>query len=99
MTAPQVAFELDYWLAVREGHQERYRAMLAMWGFKGAPSALEVGTGPYSGMLPLVKAERKVGIDPLYPQYADLGLFKPLPGIAYLPVAVEDYPYEEQFDA
>ena len=86
----KIDFELEYWLtADRAGHERRYRAILDMWGLTEADSILEIGTGPFSGVLPYVKARRKVGVDPLYRTYQEFGLFRADKGIEYAGVEFE----------
>lgn len=75
MTDAKTEFELDYWRqAKRAEHDARQRKILDLWDFAGAPSVLEIGTGPWGGCLPFVQAATKVGLDPLYAQYERDGL-------------------------
>jgi SAM-dependent methyltransferase len=75
LSPKQIAYELDYWRQTdRAKSDARQRKILQLWGFSGAPSVLEIGTGPWGGSLPFVKAERMVGLDLMFEDYAETGL-------------------------
>lgn len=75
MTPQQSEYELDYWRKTdRAKNDARQLKILNLWGFTGADSVLEVGTGPWGGCLPFVEANRKIGTDPLYMEYAEAKL-------------------------
>lgn len=94
----KTTFELDYWRQVRTGHEARYRAILEHWGVSSADAVLEIGTGPLGGVLPYIEAKRKVGLDPLYPQYAMAGELKGYEDVQYISRSVETFDCSEQFD-
>jgi cyclopropane fatty-acyl-phospholipid synthase-like methyltransferase len=59
---------------------------------------LEIGTGPFGGVLPLIQAVRKVGIDPLCSEYRKLKTLEELPGIEYVEAYFEEWRTEDRFD-
>lgn len=92
-------YELDYWRKVRTGHEERYRAILELWGLGSTDSVLEIGTGPIYGCLPYITARLKVGIDPLYSEYFDAGLLARPCNLYRLPCRIEAFSWPERFSA
>ena len=59
---------------------------------------LEIGTGPFGGVLPLICASRKVGIDPLCSEYRKLGTLKEAPGVEYVEAYFEEWQTGDRFD-
>lgn len=91
-------YELNYWVGTESlKHLKKYPMYLERWGYRYHRKVLDVGTGPYSGFLPFIEAEEKVGLDPLYPRYGEAGIFLRYPGIEYLPMRLEDLPTPGQF--
>jgi 2-polyprenyl-3-methyl-5-hydroxy-6-metoxy-1,4-benzoquinol methylase len=62
-------------------------------------SVLEIGTGPHWGMLPLIAADLRVGIDPLYEYYEALGILSPRGDIRYFAETFEAWDTGDTFDA
>jgi cyclopropane fatty-acyl-phospholipid synthase-like methyltransferase len=92
--------ELAYWRnASRAESDARQRKILELWGFAGAQSVLEIGTGPWGGCLPFVEAECKAGIDPLYDEYARAGLLDMHPAIWRCLQPIEMIEFRAEFDA
>ena len=91
MTAKD-AYELEYWKSTDPiKHLRKYEMYLERWKFwHSHRKVIEIGTGPYSGFLPFVTAEHKVGVDPLYDAYKQAGIFLRYPGIQYRCSGLED---------
>lgn len=92
--------ELKYWLtgdvAKERAMQPRY---LEAFGFSGpVESVLEIGTGPFFGMLPLIESPRKVGVDPLYQAYYDTSILDDQPAIERVGEPFESWHTDERFD-
>jgi len=103
--------ELAYWKKITGTNYATYheaRLGYYLWQFGNCnmpKSVLEIGTGPFGGVLPQVGAAapyipmRLLGIDPLYSAYEKAGLLKRWPGIEYLEGYFEDFQTDERFDA
>lgn len=97
--------ELHYW--THSEHNEYHRAKLAMylWAFghyNNPQSVLEIGCGPFGGVLPLIhRAPHRVGIDPLVEEYRKAGFLPTIPGVTFLAAHFESWnnPGNERFDA
>lgn len=63
------------------------------------PRALEIGTGPKLGMLSIINADMKVGVDPLYDAYLADGLMVRDHGMALFSEPFEDWGTAEKFEA
>ncbi|OFX13196.1 MAG: hypothetical protein A2Z18_11040 [Armatimonadetes bacterium RBG_16_58_9] len=101
LSEQQIQYELDYWLeSTREQNDARQKRLLDLWGFRGAPSVLEIGTGPYGGCLPQIESGDKVAADPLFLQFEAAGLYvRSLDWVA-LPICIEAMEkWPEQCDA
>ena len=104
--------ELNYWRNASPQLIEEERGRLSIYlrafglpKYNGASTAvadvksiLEIGVGPLGGVLPLLPARRKVGIDPLFSAYREIGLFKEQPGIEYVESYFEQWCTEERFE-
>lgn len=81
--------ELVYWVTANMAeHRAKLLQYIGAWAIgAGWPTefgnVLEIGTGPTGGFLPLIKAERKVGYDPMHKIYCDLEMLIPVIGIEY----------------
>jgi hypothetical protein len=62
-------------------------------------SILEVGTGPCWGVLPYLKADRIVGVDPLYRAYEALGILEDRGEIQYYSEAFDRWDTNDKFSA
>lgn len=81
MTLQILDYELNYWKLTYTKHQaEKYLSYLREWGINPghifADGVLEVGTGPFMGILPFIGAGFKVGMDPNYANFEQLGMLK-----------------------
>jgi SAM-dependent methyltransferase len=82
--------------------QDRY--MVAFGCLEGLPvatgSVLEIGTGPYWGMLPNIAASLRIAIDPLIDAFCQLGLLEERGDIRYYSEPFEQWDASEYlFDA
>lgn len=95
--------ELQYWQnADLAHHRAKMSLYLWAWGcYKGCPdSALDIACGPLGGVLPLlVRARRRVGVDPLCDEYRAAGILQADPGIEYVSAHFEEWNTEERFNA
>jgi len=87
-------FELEWWhtAEAKRGAATRQRriALLKLFKISGNMGAvLEAGTGPTGGILPALAAHRKVGLDPLYWEYAESALLQYYPDIEYVVGCIE----------
>lgn len=98
MTPAKTDYELDYWKQVnRAEHDRRQQAILELWEFRAADRVLEIGTGPWGGCLPFVKAKAKIAVDPLAVTYASM--FGPLAtDLKWICLPVEQLRYSVIFD-
>lgn len=64
-----------------------------------AGSILEVGTGPWWGLLPHIRADKKTGVDPLYPAFDAVSVLADRDGIQAVGEPFEHWETNEQFDA
>ncbi|MHC4396276.1 MAG: methyltransferase domain-containing protein [Planctomycetota bacterium] len=81
-------YELEYWKKTGTGigadKNIRYLE------YFGAPkeykekTVVEIGPGPFGGVLPFLNAKRRIAVEPLYDQYVSEGLWKPGPEIKVL---------------
>ena len=74
--------EINYWLKatpeILQEELDRLRLMETLFPLpESAASVLEIGVGPQGGLLPFIDSPRKVGIDPLFSKYAELGFVQP----------------------
>lgn len=94
--------EIQYWKqADLECHRAKMSIYLWAFGFYGMPeSILEIACGPLGGILPLlIRAKRRVGIDPLCDEYRACGLMSDAPGVEYISAHYEEWATDEKFDA
>ena len=92
--------ELAYWLRTDpEIHLAKSRMYLDRWGYEDVDSVLEIGTGPFSGFGPFIKANRKLGLDPLLNAYRTGGVFRMCEDMQYSDAYFEDFETDERFDA
>lgn len=97
--------ELKYWLrltaeeaAEERAMSQRYLAALRIPRDMDG-QVLEIGTGPLWGLLPYLTAERRCGIDPLYPAYYAAGILEERRGIFQVDECFERWDTNETFDA
>jgi hypothetical protein len=95
--------ELKYWLAYAdmEDHRNKIRLYCEAFGVSDldVESVLEVGPGPLLGILPHIKADVKVGIDPLFHAYEAVSLMPPDSGFQLFSVPFETWDTGRRFDA
>lgn len=96
-------YEMSYW---RKVHNEEVPSPLseykglADWFEVRGNSLLEIGAGAFGGLLPMLEAERKVAVDPLYDKLSEEGLLTGiLHNIELVPLEFEEYETEEKFEA
>lgn len=81
--------ELNYWLtADMKEHRAKLLQYVGAWSLgagwpKEFGTVLEIGTGPTGGILPLINAKRKIGVDPMHQIYCDLELLTPDKSVEY----------------
>jgi len=92
-------YELEFWKATHTSsqHMVAYNWILNFWGLKETKSILEIGTGPLSGILPLISSEFKVGVDPLYETFIREDLFFRHLDIHYIQGQVETIAFNYLF--
>jgi hypothetical protein len=96
------AHEIRYWRGCSpETLQEETDRLQLMRGLFPLPdeaaSVLEIGVGPQGGLLPFVKSRRKVGVDPLFSAYAQLGFTRPI-GVECVEAYFEAWESSETFE-
>lgn len=94
--------ELQFWKqADKAYHKAKLYQYLEAWGVPlsvNLGSVLEIGTGMQSGFLGIITANRKIGIDPLYGKFRELGLMEEYPGIQYVTGYFDEWDVDEKFD-
>ncbi len=96
--------ELKYWLTCdRHNGELALRAKyLEVFGLDKADltgkEILEVGTGPFWGLLPMLDCAKKVGVDCLYDAYHYLNLLDERDGILMVAEPFEHWETNDQFD-
>lgn len=94
--------ELQYWKTdgVRTKTKKTYEKYLEVLRYDdSAKSVLEIGPGPFLGILPLVSAERKVAVDPLLVEYARSEILSVPAGIELDCTTFETFESNERFDS
>jgi Methyltransferase domain len=97
------AHEIRYWQecdsATLQEELERLRLMRRLFPLPdSAKSVLEIGVGPQGGLLPFIRSQRKVGIDPLFSAYAQIGFRRPI-GVECVEAYFESWESAETFEA
>jgi hypothetical protein len=95
--------ELKYWVTrgadAEAPRRDRY---IELFGLDGVDLSrhdiLEVGTGPYWGMLPRLNGAYMCGVDPLYDAYYAMGMLADRNGIAQVSEPFEHWDTNRQFD-
>jgi hypothetical protein len=59
----------------------------------------EIGTGPFGGFLPFLKAKKKVSIDPMHDEYEKNDAFLGFKDIEYMTVEFDKEEWKPEFDA
>lgn len=94
--------ELKYWLTANMQAERaiisRYLELLRVPTEQPGATILEIGTGPHWGLLPFIQADRKFGIDPLYPAYYAAGILDDRNGIFQIDEPFEKWDTNETFD-
>lgn len=105
--------ELKYWLTCSlEMERTKAGVYLHHFGLSNLPtipeiqlhedrpqvSILEIGVGPFWGLLPHIPADKKVAVDPLLRAYYALGILDPRNGIQYVEEAFERWDTNDEFD-
>jgi SAM-dependent methyltransferase len=91
-------YELDYWLRVKDVDLSgRYKSMVELFNLsEDVGDILDVGCGPRGGILPYVKGNKKVGLDPLIQGYRDNELLSE--GIDFVQGTAEEPNITDLFD-
>lgn len=101
MLTKKDALEYNYWATTKYAEYHRAKLGLYLWAFghyDQPQSVLEIGCGPYGGVLPMIaRAPRRVGVDPLANEYRKLGQLPD--GIDFVAAHFEEWPCAETFDA
>lgn len=82
-------------------HLDKYGDYLNAWGCgvtDPVDSILEIGVGPYGGFLPLIKARRKVGLDPCISRFREAGILREYADVEYVDQHLEEFASTEKFD-
>lgn len=101
--------ELKYWIRAdlledidgREAQKRRQSEFMCAFGWPYAPeTVLEIGTGPYWGMLPLFTSELRIAVDPLIEVFDQAGILEERGDIRYFAEPFEQWePGAYTFDA
>jgi len=65
-------YEMKYWMLVGIKMKKQYNQYLKLFNISndfGEKTVLDIGCGPFGGMLSIIKAKRKIGIDPMMNDY------------------------------
>ena len=96
--------ELKYWLSCdrRETETGLRAEYIKAFGLDktnlSRHAVLEVGTGPFMGLLAALKCDLKVGVDCLYDAYWKLGIIDDLPDVRRIAEPFEHWETNDQFD-
>lgn len=104
LTPEQLEYELNYWKLTYSKHtREKYTKYIDLWQIDventRLESVLEVGTGPFLGVLPYVDSRIKIGLDPNYNNFNQLGLMKKKHDVICVNGCIEDNVVCGMFDA
>ena len=99
--------ELKFWATLSEKDRQTEARLLdwyadrfglARRSFGKKQQVLEIGAGPWWGLLPRIQAHRHYAVDPLFPAYEAMGLLKDRNGIMRVDERFELWDTGETFD-
>ncbi len=95
-------YEFNYWALTYHKHsEEKYLKYFEIWKLDPSVnygSVLEIASGPFLGVLPLIKAESKIAIDPNFGRFVRYNMLRNQDSIARVNKDFNDCSYIASFD-